>query len=386
MSDSDHKKIYLDYAATTPVDPRVLEQMLPYFSENFGNISSVHSWGQKAKEAVIDSRQRIADRLNCSAEEILFTGSGTESANLAIKGAAEANQEKGRHIIASEIEHHAVLEPLDSLEDKGFEVTYVSVDEKGFVNPEEIREAIRPETILITVMYANNEMGAIQPIKKIGEIAREHGVPFHTDACQAAGKLPLDVEELNVDLMTINASKIYGPKGVGVLYVKNGVDLEPLIVGGGQEKGLRGGTENVPAIVGMAAALDLVVAEQEQEMKRLKKIRDLMIAELEAVEGAFLNGPRENRLANNINMSFIGVEGESMLLRLDMEGVAVSSGSACSSNTLEPSHVLKAMGLSDERVYSSIRFSLGKSVSEEDVKPLLDRVSGVVRDLRSVSF
>lgn len=380
----EFKRIYLDHAATTPVDRRVIEKMLPFWSENFGNPSSVHFWGQAAKEAVHSSRMEIAESLNCNPEEIVFTSGGTESINLALKGVA-AVQGKG-HIITSKIEHHALLEPLKQLAEQGFEITFLDVDQKGFVKPEDVAAALRDDTFLVSIMYANNEMGAIQPISEIGAITKAAGVLFHTDACQAAMSLDLDVEKLNVDLLTINASKIYGPKGVGLLYVREGANIEPLISGGGQEMELRGGTENVPAIVGFAEALKLITTDQEIENKRLMEMRTALIKGLlERCEEAVINGPLDHRLPNNVNCSFPGIEGESLLLRLDMEGVGVSSGSACTSNDLEPSHVLKAMGLDDERVFGSIRFTFGKNNHIKDIPEILDRVERVVRDLRRIS-
>lgn len=391
---NSQKPIYLDYASTTPVNPQVVEAMLPFYFDVFGNVSSTHTWGQKARQAVVDSRAKIAGYLNCSPSEIVFTSGGTESCNLAIRGVTEAvellNQkgEKG-HIVVSKIEHHAVLEPARELEEKGWEVSYVGVDEQGVVDIEDFRSELREDTIFVSVMYANNEVGSIQPIKELAEICRERGIVFHTDACQAVGFLELDVEELGVDLMTINAGKIYGPKGVGALYVRDGVDIAPQIVGGGQENEMRGGTENVAGIVGFARALELVRSEKEVEAKRLSGMRDkLGEMILEKIEGSVLNGPSVDsgkRLPNNLNISFEDVEGESLLLRLDMEGIAVSSGSACTSNDLEPSHVLKAMGVSDERTYSSLRLTFGKLVTEDDLPSILDRLSGVVRDLRGIT-
>jgi cysteine desulfurase len=373
------RKIYLDNASTTPVDKKVLKEMIPYFSEKFGNPSSFHDFGLEAKTALENARKRVANILNCKPEEIIFTGSGTESINLALIGIAHANSNKGKHLITSKIEHHAVLNSCKFLESEGYSITYLDVDKEGFIDLGQLSKSIREDTILISVMYANNEIGTIEPIEKIGKIARDRGVYFHTDACQA-GSMNLDVQELNIDLMSLNGEKIYGPKGTGILYIRNGVKINPIIYGGGQEKEIRSGTENVAGIVGFAKAL-----EESQKKNKISKLRDELINGLLKIEKTRLNGPRKNRLTNNVNISFLDVEGESVILRLNQEGIYVSTGSACNSKKLEGSHVLKAIGLPYEAIHGSIRFSLGKDTTSRDIKFVIKTMKKIVGDLRELS-
>lgn len=379
------KETYLDNSATTPTDPRVLEEMLPFLSDIYGNPSSFHSKGKEAKDAVDSAREKVAKILNCSSKEIIFTSGGTESINFALKGIAFANREKGNHIITSKIEHHAVLETCAYLEKNGFEITYVNVDKYGFVSPIDIKNAITDKTILISIMYANNEIGTIEPIEEIGAIAREKGIYFHTDACQAAGSFELDVNKLNVDLLTINGSKIYGPKGVGILYKKSGIDIEPLIHGGGQEFNLRSGTENVSSIVGFAKALEIAQSEMKENNFRMTGLRDYLIHGLLKIPKSRLNGHPKQRLPNNVNVSFLDVEGEAMLLYLNEKGIYASTGSACTSQSLETSHVLAAIGLPYEASHGSLRFSLGKNTKIDDIDYLLKVLPDVINTLRKIS-
>jgi len=378
--------LYFDNAASTPVDERVFETMKPYFSENYGNPGSMHSLGLKAANAMEDARKTVARFLNCTSEEVIFTGSGTESINMAIKGAALALQRKGKHIITQKTEHHAVLETCRFLEKQGFEVTYIDVDVNGLVDLKKLKEAIKSETILVSIMYANNEIGTIQPIRKIAEICREKKVLFHTDACQAAGYLDMDVKNLGVDYLSFNGSKIYGPKGVGALYVKSGRPLLPLIHGGGQEFGKRSGTENVPLIVGFAKAVEIVDTEREKEVARLSELRDYLIYELlKRIPKSLLNGHPIERLPNNVNVTFLDVEGEALLLDLDQYGVCASTGSACTSKTLEPSHVILALGRPYEVAHGSLRFSLGRYTTREGIDKLLDLLPRIVEKYRMIS-
>lgn len=380
------KAIYLDHAATTSLRPEVLEAMLPFFSEEFGNASSVYGWGRRARQALDRSRDTVARILGAAnANEIVFTSSGSEAANLAIKGVAWAYQNKGKHIITSAVEHHAVLDTFSWLEKIGFEVTVLPVDEVGLVNPDQVTAALRPETILVSIMHANNEVGTIQPISTIGAIVRKHGAFFHTDAVQTAGILDLDVEQLQVDLLSLSAHKLYGPKGVGALYVRKGVRLEPLIHGGAQEKRRRAGTENVAGIVGLAAALELAQTEREEEAVRLGKLRDRLIQGLQKIPHTKVNGSLEHRLPNNVNVCFEFIEGESLLLNLDLRGIAASSGSACTSGSLDPSHVLLAMGLSHEIAHGSLRLTLGRENTDADVDYVLSEVPEIVGRLRAMS-
>lgn len=379
------RRIYMDHAATTPVRPEVLEAMLPYFSTEFGNASSVYSWGRSARQALDRARDTVGELLGAEASEIVFTASGSEAVNLAIKGVAWADQGRGRHIITSAIEHHAVLDTVLWLEKQGFEVTILPVDEFGLVSPEQVRQALRPDTILVSIMHANNEVGTIQPISEIGAIVREHGAHFHTDAVQTAGVLEINVDQLNVDLLSLSAHKFYGPKGVGALYVRKGVRLNSLIHGGAQEKRRRAGTENVAGIIGLAKALELAQLNREEENARLKGMRDRLIQALQQIPHTRINGSLEHRLPNNVNVCFEFIEGESLLLNLDLRGIAASSGSACTSGSLDPSHVLLAMGLSHEIAHGSLRLTLGRDNSEADVDYLLQELPEIVQRLRAMS-
>ncbi|MFH1364327.1 MAG: cysteine desulfurase NifS [Candidatus Aenigmatarchaeota archaeon] len=380
-------EIYLDHTATTYVIPEVKKEMDKYFSDEFGNPGSFNTIGLRAKQAIDDSREKVASILNARPEEIIFTGSGTESINLAIKGVARANKKKGNHIITSKIEHHAVLDTCEYLEkDEGFRVTYLDVDKYGLVDVDQLRKSITKDTILITIMYANNEIGTIEPVAEIGKIAREKQILFHTDACQAAGSLDIDVEKLHVDLMSLNGSKMYGPKGVGMLYVRKGVPIKPIIHGGGQEFGLRSGTENVPYIVGFAKALEIAQKSMDEEATRMTKLRDYMIKRvLETNTKSFLNGHPTKRLPNNINITFLDVEGEAVLLHLNKHGICASTGSACTSKTLDPSHVILATGLPYEAAHGSIRFSLGKKTSKKEIDAVIKVLPKIVEELRSIS-
>lgn len=381
-------EIYLDHAATTPVDPRVLEVMLPYFSKAYGNPSSIYALGREARAALDQARARIARILNCQAREIVFTSGGTESDNLALKGVAfwHLLNGRGRHIVTTAFEHHAVLHSAEYLERFGFEVTYVRPDPDGIVHPEAIEEALRPDTILVSVMYANNEIGTIQPIREIARLCRKRGITFHTDAVQAAGTLPLDVEKLGVDLLSVSAHKFYGPKGVGFLYVRSGTPILWQQHGGAQESNRRAGTENVPGIVGMAYALELAYEELEERNARIQALRDRLIdGILSRIPDARLNGDRERRLPNNVNVTFEGVDGETLLLNLDLHGIAASSGSACTTGSTEPSHVLLAIGLTPEQARSSIRLTLGKDNTPEEIERTLDVLAETVTRLRSLA-
>ncbi len=386
------RQVYLDHAATTPLDPRVCEAMLPYLGQVCGNPSSFHSMGKQAKDAIDDARERIARLLGARADEILFTSGGTESDNLAILGFARANAGKGKHLITTTFEHHAVLEAMIHLEKKeGFEVTYVSVGKDGLVDPEDVMKAIRPDTILVSVMLANNEIGTIQPIADIGNrIQKLRGTNqtpvFHTDACQAAGTLELDVQKLHVDMLTLNGPKIYGPKGVGALYVKRGLKLQPLQFGGSQERAIRPGTENVAGIMGLAKAFELAQAERLAEAQRLLPLRDkLMDGILTRIPKTRLNGDREKRLPNNVNISIMDLEGEALILYLDAAGIYASTGSACTSASLDPSHVILALGMPYEVAHGSIRFTLGHATTEEDIDYVLQTLPPLVEKLRSLS-
>lgn len=383
--------IYLDHAATTYVDPFVLETMLPYFSEHFGNPSSEYSLGRKAKAAIERARATIAEILHARPEEIIFTGSGTESDNLAIFGIARAYKHKGNHIIVSKIEHKAVLEAAQTLEKEGFEITYLNVNDNGIVDPKELERSLRPDTVLVSIMYANNEIGTIQPIAEISAVIKrfkkDNLLPlFHTDACQAAGALDLDITTLGVDLLTLNGSKIYGPKGVGCLYVASDIQLEPILVGGGQENSRRAGTENVACIIGLAEALKIADQLKTNEGHRLSKLRDHCIDQLLLkINGSQINGDREKRLPNNINISIGGVEGESLLLMLDNENIFVSTGSACTSTALDPSHVLLAIGRSPELAHGSLRLTLGRKTTQDEIDRVLDVLPTIVTKLRRIS-
>ncbi len=382
------RTLYFDHAATTPTDPAVVDAMLPYFTECFGNPSSIYRLGRSALQALDDARSLTAEVLRCSPKELIFLGGGSESDNLAIKGVAFAAREagKGQHIITSALEHHAVLHACDYLKAFGFEVTVLPIDGAGLVSTADVRAAVRPDTVLVSIMYANNEIGAIQPIAEIGGICRERGVLFHTDAVQAAGALSLDVQALNVDLLSLTAHKFYGPKGVGALYVRRGVQLLPQISGGGQERRRRAGTENVPGIVGFATALQRAEERRSSYVAHCTALRDRLIDELlERVPFTRLNGHRTQRLANNANLSFAYTEGESILLLLDQAGVCASSGSACASGSLNPSHVLMALGLDADQAHGSIRLTVGKDTTHADVDYVLDKLPGMIERLRSVS-
>ncbi len=379
--------IYLDHAATTPVDPKVVEAMLPYFSERYGNASSIYRLGQEAHQAMEEARKAVAEILNAQPREIIFTGCGSESDNLAIRGVAWANRERGNHIITSSIEHHAVSHTCEQLQKHfGLEVTYLPVDRYGVVDPDDVARAITDHTVLISVMYANNEVGTLEPISEIGKIARSHGILFHTDAVQAGGTLTLDVEGLNVDLMSLSGHKFYAPKGVGVLYVRRGVKLLPMQTGGGHERGRRAGTENIPYMVGFAKALQLAHSQREEENARLKALRDRLIeGVLSSIPQSHLTGHPTQRLANSASFTFRYVEGDSILLHLDLEGIAASSGSACTSGSLEPSHVLMAMGIPPEVAHGSLRLTLGRSNTNQQIDYVLGVLSGIMERLRAMS-
>lgn len=380
------KQIYLDYAATTPTYPEVLEAMLPYFTERVGNPSSIYSLGLEARGAIEVARSKVANLIGARSEEIVFTGSGTESDNFAIKGVALANETKGKHIITTAIEHHAVLESSKYLERRGFTVTYLPVDNYGLVNPADVKKAITDKTILISVMHANNEVGTIEPITEIGKIAKEAGIYFHTDAVQTVGHIPVNVNELGVDLLSISGHKLYGPKGVGALYIRRGTKIIPFMHGGGQERGRRSSTENVPGIVGLGIAAELIQKSIGEEAIRLTYLRDLLIKGLlQHIDHIRLNGHPQRRLPNNVNVSIEFVEGESMCLHMDFEGICVSTGSACSSSSLEPSYVLLAMGLSPEQAHGSLRFTLGKWTTEEEIIRVLEVLPPIVSKLRAMS-
>jgi cysteine desulfurase len=380
------RRIYLDHAATTPTHPEVVKAMLPYFSEAFGNPSSIHSYGQEAKGAVEEARTKVAQLIGARSEEIVFTSGGTEADNSVLKGIALANEHKGNHIITTPIEHPAVLEACKFLEKRGLKITCLPVDKYGLVDPDDVKRVITGKTILISVIHANNEVGTIEPVEEIGEIAREAGVYFHSDAVQTAGHIPVNVDELRVDLLAISGHKLYGPKGVGALYVRKGTRLVSLIHGGEQEKRRRAGTENVPAIVGLGRAVELAGQEMDKEIERQAGLRDKLVKGLmERIDHIRLNGHPRKRLPNNVNISIDFVEGESMLLNLDLEGICASTGSACSSASLEPSHVLLALGLYPEQAHGSLRFTLGRENSEADVERVLDVLPGIVAKLRAMS-
>jgi cysteine desulfurase len=378
--------IYMDYAATTPTDQRVVEAMLPYFGEIYGNPSSLHGFGQEARAAMEGARAKIAAFLGAKPAEIVFTSGGTESDNFAIKGVAWANRKKGDHVITSAIEHHAVLETCRFLEKEGFRVTYLPVDGDGLVDPADVVKAITDRTILISIMHANNEIGTIQPIAEIGRIAKGKGICFHTDAVQTFGHLPFTVDELNIDLLSASAHKLYGPKGMGLLYIRKGTRITPLVHGGDQESGRRASTQNVPGIVGFGKAVELAAATLHEEVVRLTSLRDRFIQGIfERIDGIRLNGHPVRRLPNNINLSVESIEGEGMILSLDMMGIACSTGSACSSSSLEPSHVLLAIGLPHELSHGSLRFSLGMYTKEGDIDAVLEALPQVVGRLRAMS-
>ena len=380
------KRIYLDYAATTPAHPEVMKAMLPYFTESFGNPSSIHSYGQEAKDAIERARSKVAALIGAKSEEIVFAGSGTEADNFAVKGVALSRQAKGNHIITSSIEHHAVLETCKFMEKQGFSVTYLPVDGYGMVDPNDVKKAITKKTILVSIMHANNECGTIEPVAQIGNIAREAEIYFHTDAVQTVGHIPLDVNKLNVDLLSISAHKLYGPKGVGAFYIRKGTRISPFMHGGNQERGRRASTENVPGIVGFGKAAEIAQQEMLEEAQKLTALRDRLIEGiLRGIEYTQLNGHPVTRLPNNVNVSINYVEGESILLNLDLDGICASTGSACTSADLEPSHVLVAMGLPYLQAHSSLRFTLGKWTTEEETNKVLEVLPGIVSKLRAMS-
>lgn len=378
--------VYVDHAATTYVKPEVFDEMRPYFTEFFGNPSSIYTLGRESKKAIEKARAQIALSLGAYSTEVYFTGSGTEADNWAIKGAAYANKKKGKHLITSAIEHHAVFEPFEFLKKDGFEVTYLPVDENGIIDPNELTKAIRPDTTLVSIMYANNEIGTVQPIKELAAIAKQKGILFHTDAVQAMGNIDVNVKDLDVDLLSMSAHKFYGPKGVGALYIRKGVRIDSILHGGAQEKNKRPGTENVPGVIGMAAALKLAYDNIEQNNKHLHNLSDKLIDKvIEQIPYVRLNGDRERRLPGNVNFSFNFIEGESLLLMLDMKGVQASSGSACTSGSLDPSHVLLAIGLSHEIAHGSLRISFGTENTEEDVDYIVENLVEIVSKLRAMS-
>lgn len=381
------KRVYMDNAATTPLGKSVLDAMMPYLTDIYGNPSSLHSFGQEAHAAVSKARKQVASALNASSEnEIIFTGSGTESDNMAIRGIAEKYAKKGRHIITSAVEHHAVLHTCQYLEKCGYEVTYLPVDEFGMLEPEQVLNAIRSDTILVSVMFSNNEVGTIMPIPEIGAICREKGVIFHTDAVQAVGHVDIDVQAMNIDLLSLSAHKLHGPKGVGVLYVRKGIVVPPLIHGGAQERGKRAGTENVAGIVGLGSAIESACENIEATRERMIRLRDKLINGIEtSIPEVKLNGHRTKRLPGNVNFSIKYIEGESILLMLDINGIAASSGSACTSGALDPSHVLLAMGLAHETAHGSLRLTLGDDTTEEDIDYVLAVLPGIIQKLRDMS-
>lgn len=384
------RMVYLDYAAATPVDPRVMEEMVPYFTEKYGNPSSVYSLGFEASKAIEGARERVARLIGAESNEIIFTSSGTESINLAIKGLAYEKaykkRSKGNHIITSAIEHPSVLSAAEELERDGFSITRLPVDKNAIVSLEKLKESITEKTILISVMYANNEVGAIQPISEIGEIAQDKGILLHTDAVAAAGKIPIDVAGESIDLLSMASQDMYGPKGAAALYMRKGVSIAPLLHGGRQEKKLRPGTESVPLIVGMGKAAEIAAEGMESESKRLRRNRDRLIEEtISRIKESYLNGSLENRLPGNANIRFNYVEGESIILNLDMKGIQAATGSACTSKTLEPSHVLLAMGIPPEHAHGSIGFTLGRWTKEEDIDYVIEELPPIIRQLRSIS-
>jgi len=380
------KKIYLDYAATTPCHPEVIEEMLPFFNQIYGNPSSVYQLAQKAKGAIEEAREKVARLLNAEPEEIIFTSGGTEADNMAIKGVAFANKKRGNHIITSKIEHHAVINTCKWLEKQGLKVTYISVDKFGVIDLDELRKSLTDKTILISIMHANNEVGTIEPIQEIAKIARERGIYFHTDAVQTAGKVPIDVKESGIDMLSLSGHKLYGPKGIGALYVRKGVKISPLIHGGHHERNRRAGTENVPGIVGLGKACEIASKEMANEEKRLRELRDKLYKGLnERIDDIILNGHPHRRLPGILNICVKYVEGESMLINLDLEGICVSSGSACTSGSLEPSHVLLAMGVPAEVAHGSLRFSLGRNTTQKDIDRVISVLPSIVEKLRAIS-
>jgi cysteine desulfurase NifS len=382
----DKKIIYMDNAATTPVKPEVLDAMLPYFTEKFGNPSSIYSISSQNKKDITTARETIAKAINTDTANIYFTAGGSESDNWALKATAEAYADKGRHIITSKIEHHAILHTCDYLEKRGYEITYIDVDENGIVDLKQLEEAIRPDTILISIMFANNEIGTIEPIAEIGKIAKKHGVLFHTDAVQAFTQVPIDVEETNIDMLSVSGHKINGPKGIGFLYIRKGVKIRSFVHGGAQERSRRAGTENVPGIIGLAKATEIAVGNMKERTAKEIEVRNHIIERvMNEIPYTRLNGDRERRLPNNINFSFQFIEGESMLIMLDSFGICASSGSACTSGALDPSHVLLAIGLPHEIAHGSLRLTISEDTTMEDADFVVDKLKGIVERLRSMS-
>jgi len=382
------KRIYMDHAGTTPVRPEVVEAMLPYFTENFGNASTIYSYGREAKKALEDSREKVAQLIGADAKEIYFTSGGTEADNWALRGVAAANIKRGNHIITSAIEHHAVLHTCEDLERQGFKITFLPVDEYGLVDVKHVVDAITDKTIMVSIMHANNEIGTIEPIKAIGEAIKQKkpDIIFHTDAVQTVGKIPVDVNDLGVDLLSMSSHKIYGPKGIGALYIRKGTKISPFMTGGAQESKRRAGTENIPGIVGFGKAAELAKSELQEQYDKLIKLRDKLInGIMETIPYTRLNGHPTLRLPHNVNFSFEFIEGESMLLNLDMKGICASSGSACTSGSLDPSHVLLAIGLPHEIAHGSLRLTLGRDNTEEDVDYVLEVLPGIVNKLREMS-
>ena len=378
--------IYLDNAATTKTAPEVVDAMLPYFSEYYGNASTIYSLGAESKKAMDHARQTIADSLGAKPEEIYFTAGGSESDNWALKATAEAYASKGKHIITTKIEHHAILHTCEYLEKRGFEITYLNVDRDGLISLDELKAAIRPDTILISVMFANNEIGTIEPIAEIGEIAKEHGVLFHTDAVQAYAQVPINVDEMHIDMLSASGHKLNGPKGIGFLYIRKGVKIRSFVHGGAQERSRRAGTENIPGIVGLGAAVERAMRIMDTKTRKESELRDYLIGRLEnEIPHCWLNGHRTKRLPNNINFSFLFIEGESMLIMLDMKGICASSGSACTSGSLDPSHVLLAIGLKHEEAHGSLRLTLSEESTKEEMDIVAEEVKKIVQRLRDMS-
>ncbi len=379
-------RVYFDNSATTKVDPRVVEEMLPYFTEKYGNPSSLHSFGREAYNAMEEAREKVAKAIGAVPHDVIFTSGGTESDNIAIQGSAFANQGKGKHIITTAVEHHAVLHTCQFMETQGFKVTYLQPDPEGQVSPQQVEEAVTPETILISIMAANNEIGTLEPIKEIGRMAKERKIVFHSDAVQAITKEAFNVDEMNVDLAAMSSHKFHGPKGVGALYVRKGAKIRPVVYGGGHERGIRSSTENVSGIVGMGKAIELGMAEMPQAVEKMAKMRDHIIdGVLATIPQSYLNGPRQNRLCNNAHFRFDFIEGEGLVLHLDMKGIATSTGSACSTKSLEPSHVLRALGLKHEQCHGSLRVSLSRMNTMEEADYFLGVLPGVVTTLRKMS-
>ena len=380
------RKVYLDNAATTALSPRVLEAMLPYFTQYYGNPSSVHAFGREAKQGLDKARDQVAKALHCEPSEVIFTGCGTESDNTVLLGVAQRYGDKGKHIITTNVEHHAILHTCEYLEKQGYSVTYLPVDQDGLVTAEQVAAAIRPDTILVSIMFANNEVGTIMPIQEIGAVCKEKGVLFHTDAVQAVGHIPVDVQAMHIDMLSLSAHKFHGPKGVGALYCRKGIRLPSYIMGGVQERGRRAGTENVAGIVGLGAAIQLATEQLEENRAKMTALRDRLMTGIQArISEVKLNGHPTNRLPNNVNFSFKYIEGESILLMLDMNGIAASSGSACTSGSLDPSHVLLALGLPHEIAHGSVRLTLGDETTEEDIDYTIDVLEKTVARLRAMS-